>query len=290
MYAPEFDYHRARSLADAHQLLAKYPGAKLLAGGHSLVPLLKLRLAAPSALIDIGRIPELRGIVRDGDDIRIGALATHAELAASPVLRSAAPALADAAAVVGDPAVRNRGTIGGNIAHADPASDLPTALVALGARVAVAGRGGERTIDAAAFFTGIMATALAEDEIVLAIHVPASARGLGSAYEKFAHPASRYAVVGAAALVQVAEGTIASARVALGGLLPNARRAASVEQALTGASPTDEAVAAAAKHVTADLGADVAGDIYASAEYRAAMAPIYIKRAVMNAVARASLL
>ena len=169
MYAPNFDYYRARSVADAHQLLAAHPGAKLLAGGHSLMPLLKLRLAAPSALIDIGRIPELRGISRQGDVIRIGALTTHAELAASADLRRAAPALADAAAMVGDPAVRNRGTIGGNIAHADPASDLPTVLVALDARMVAAGPGGERTIPAGEFFTGIMTTALAEEEILTAI-------------------------------------------------------------------------------------------------------------------------
>ena len=163
MYAPSFDYYRARSVADAHQLLAAHPGAKLLAGGHSLVPLLKLRLAAPSALVDIGRIPELRGISRQGDAIRIGALATHAELAASADLRNAAPALADAAAMVGDPAVRNRGTIGGNVAHADPASDLPTVLVALDARILASGPGGERTIAADQFFTGIMTTGVTRD-------------------------------------------------------------------------------------------------------------------------------
>ena len=135
MYAPPFDYYRASSVADAHRLMASHPGAKLLAGGHSLVPLLKLRLAAPPAVVDIGRIPDLRGVTRQGSEIRIGALTTHAELAASPDLRLAAPALAEAAAMIGDPTVRNRGTIGGNVAHADPASDLPTVLVALDARI-----------------------------------------------------------------------------------------------------------------------------------------------------------
>ena len=130
MYSADFDYHRARSLADAQRLLAAHPGAKLLAGGHSLIPLMKLRLAMPPAVIDIGRIAELRGISRSGDTIRIGALTTHAELAASADLQKSAAALSEAAALVGDPAVRSRGTIGGNIAHADPASDLPTALVA----------------------------------------------------------------------------------------------------------------------------------------------------------------
>jgi aerobic carbon-monoxide dehydrogenase medium subunit len=287
MYAPSFEYFRARSVADAHQLLAAHRGAKLLAGGHSLVPLLKLRLAAPSALVDIGRIPELRGISRQGDHIRIGALTTHAELAASADLRDAAPALADGAAMVGDPAVRNRGTIGGNIAHADPASDLPTVLVALDARMVAAGPGGERTIPADQFFTGIMTTALSEDEILVAVHVPASAPGQGSAYEKFSHPASRYAVVGVAAWVAVTNGTCRSARIALGGLLPNARRASAAERALIGNALTAEAIAAAGDQVAADLGGDVAGDIYASAEYRAAMAPVFTKRALANAAARA---
>ena len=287
MYAPNFDYYRARSVADAHQLLAAHPGAKLLAGGHSLLPLLKLRLAAPPALVDIGRIPELRGISRQGDWIRIGALATHAELAASADLQSGAPALADAAAMVGDPAVRNRGTIGGNIAHADPASDLPTVLVALDARMVAAGPGGERTIHADQFFTGIMTTALSEDEILVGIHVPVSSRGQGSAYEKFSHPASRYAVLGVAAWVAVSNGTCSAARVALGGLLPNARRAGSVERALIGTALDEDAIAAAADQVAADLGNDVAGDIYASAEYRRAMAPVFTKRALAAAAARA---
>lgn len=287
MFAPSFDYYRARSVADAQQLMADHPGAKLLAGGHSLVPLLKLRLAAPAAVVDISRIPELRGIARQGDGIRIGALTTHAELAGSADLRTAARALAEAAAIVGDPAVRNRGTIGGNVAHADPASDLPIVLVALDARMVAVGPRGERTIPVAEFFTGIMATALAEDEILSAILVPAAARGQGSAYEKFAHPASRYAVLGAAALVTVDGGTCTAARVAIGGLLPNARRAAAVEKALVGKAASDDAIAAAAKQVTADLGKDVTGDIFASAEYRSAVAPVYVKRAIAAAVARA---
>jgi carbon-monoxide dehydrogenase medium subunit len=268
--------------------MAAHPGAKLLAGGHSLLPLMKLRLAAPSAVVDIGRIPELRGIARQGADVRIGALTTHAELADSPDLRGAAPALADAASRIGDPAIRNRGTIGGNIAHADPASDLPTVLVALGARMLVAGPKGERTIQAEEFFTGIMATALGDDEILMAVHVPVSKRGQASAYEKFSHPASRYAVLGAAALLTVSNGTCDAARIALGGLLPYARRATAVEKALIGRPATDDTAAAAAQQVVRDLGADVTGDLFASAEYRAAMAPVFIKRAVATALARAS--
>ena len=288
MYATNFDYYRARSLADVHALIAAHPGAKLLAGGHSLVPLLKLRLAAPEAVIDIGRVTELRGIVRQGDVVNIGALTTHAELAGSAELRTAAQALAEAASWVGDPAVRNRGTIGGNVAHADPASDLPTVLVALDARIVAAGPKGERLIPADEFFTGIMTTALAEDEILTGIQVPVAARGQASAYEKFSHPASRYAVLGAAASIAVKDGTCAAARVAIGGLLPSARRAVAVERALVEKALTDETIAAAAAQVASDLGNDAIGDLFASAEYRAAMAPVYVKRAVANAAGRAT--
>jgi aerobic carbon-monoxide dehydrogenase medium subunit len=288
MYSSDFDYYRARSVKDAQQLLAAHPGAKLLAGGHSLLPLMKLRLAAPAAIVDIGRVAELRGISRDGDQMRIGALTTHAELAASHELQSNASALSQAAAMVGDPAVRNRGTIGGNIAHADPASDLPTVLVALDARMVAAGPNGERTIAADEFFTGIMTTALADDEILVAIHVPVAAKGQGSWYEKFAHPASRYAVVGAAAWVALKDGTCSAARVALGGLLPHARRAATVEKGLIGKALTDDSIAAAVRQIGVDLGRDATGDIYASAEYRAAMASVFTRRAVAAAAARAA--
>jgi carbon-monoxide dehydrogenase medium subunit len=289
MYSANFDYHRARSLSDAQQLLAAHPGAKLLAGGHSLIPLMKLRLAAPPALIDIGRIPELRGISRSGDTIRIGALTTHAEIAASAELQKSAAALAEAAGLVGDPAVRTRGTIGGNIAHADPASDLPTSLVALDARIVAIGPKGERTIPADGFFTGIMSTTLADNEVVTAIVVPSSARGQGSAYVKFSHPASRYAVIGVAAFVTVAGNACSAARVALGGLLPHASRAAAVEKALTGKPLDTPAIANAAAQAGSDLGDEVTGDIFASAVYRKAVAPVYVKRAIAAAAARAGL-
>ena len=289
MYSADFDYHRARSLADAQRLLAAHPGAKLLAGGHSLIPLMKLRLATPPAVIDIGRIQELRGISRSGDTIRIGALTTHAELAASADLQKSAAALAEAAALVGDPAVRSRGTIGGNIAHADPASDLPTALVALDAHITAIGPKGTRTISAEDFFTGIMSTALAEDEVVSEIVVTASTRGQGSAYVKFAHPASRYAVIGAAAFVSMEKDRCRAARVAVGGLLPHATRAKAVETALVGKPGTAATIEAAAAQLHADLGDQVSGDIFASAEYRAAVSPVYVKRAVAAAAARAGL-
>ena len=287
MYAAQFDYHRARSLADAQRLMKAHPGAKLLAGGHSLIPLLKLRLATPSAVIDIGRIPEMRGISSSGGTIRIGALSTHAEVAASAEVRKSATALSDAAAVVGDPAVRNRGTIGGNIAHADPASDIPTALVALDARITAVGSSGSRTISAEEFFTGVMTTTLREDEVVSEILVPAGGAGQGSAYAKFPHPASRYAVIGVAAMVSVKNGQCSAARVALGGLLPAAARARAIETALVGTPLTAAAIDVAARLAPGDLGDRVTGDIFASAGYRAAVSPVYVRRAVLSAAARA---
>ena len=288
MYPDSFDYYAATSLDDARRLMQAHPEAKLLAGGQSLIPIMKLRLASPAAVIDIGRVAELRGISRQNGTVRIGALMTHAELAAAEAVRRAAPALAEAAALVGDPAVRNRGTIGGNIAHADPASDLPAVLVALGATIAVLGPGGGRDIAAGDFFTGVMTTALAGDEIVAAVNVPVQSAGYGSAYVKFAHPASRYAVIGVAASVGIAKGICSGARVGIVGLVPHARRLPAVEQALQGHKADDAAIAAAAARTASDLGGDVSGDIFASAEYRAAMAPVYVRRALAQALGRAT--
>src|SRR5262245_22683759 len=249
MYAPPFDYYRAASVAEAHQLMQQHPGAKLLAGGHSLIPLLKMRLAAPSALIDIGRIAALKGIAVNGGVVRVGALTTHAEIAASAALRTACPMLAEAAAQIGDAQVRNCGTIGGNVAHADPASDLPAVLSALDARFVAAGPSGERSIAAADFFQGMMATALDEKEILVAVEIAARKAGEGMAYAKFTHPASRYAVVGAAAVVVVKDGACTAARIAIGGLVPAATRARAVEAALTGARPSPDAIDKAAQRV-----------------------------------------
>jgi carbon-monoxide dehydrogenase medium subunit len=287
MYGPDFNYYRARSVSEASDLLKKNPGAKILAGGHSLIPMLKLRLGAPSALIDIGRIAELKGIsVKDGV-VRIGALTTHADLAASAELRSHCPALAEAAGRVGDPAVRNRGTIGGNVAHADPASDLPPVLAALGARFVVSGGAGTTAVDAGNFFKGMMTTALGEHDLLVAIEVPAKQKGQGTAYVKFPHPASRYAVIGVAAAVTTNGGTCTAAAVALGGLVAQPTRASRVETALVGQALSPETVTKAAGQVIQDLGGDVLGDLYASAEYRKAMAPVWVKRALTAAADRA---
>jgi carbon-monoxide dehydrogenase medium subunit len=288
MFGASFDYYRASSIAEAQQLLQQHPGAKVVAGGHSLIPLMKMRLMAPPALVDIGRIAELKGIATAGSTIRIGALTTHSELASSSVLTSGCPMLAEAAAQIGDAQVRNYGTIGGNVAHADPASDLPTVLLALGARFIAAGRGGLRTIEADSFFQGMMTTALADGEILTAIEVAAKKSGEGMAYMKFTHPASRYAVVGAAAVVVVNGGVCTAARVAVGGLTPRAVRASAVEKALSGARRSSDTIARAAEAVAGDVGADVLEDIFASAEYRRAMAAVYVKRALAAAFERAA--
>jgi carbon-monoxide dehydrogenase medium subunit len=286
MYAAPFDYFRANSVAEAQKLLADHPGSKLLAGGHSLIPLLKLRLSAPSALIDIGSIKDLKGISSSGNSLRIGALTTHSEIARSKTLLSACPILPEAAEMIGDLQVRNAGTIGGNIAHADPASDLPTVLLALDAKMHAVGPVGQRSIPVSEFFEGMMTTSLGPDEILTSIEVPSRQAGQGMAYVKFGHPASRYAVIGVAAVLTVKDGAFTDARVAIGGLLPAASRCIAVERALKGQRVSASDMSRVAAEVKGVLN-DVLGDIYASAEYRSAMAPVYVERALTTALARA---
>ncbi len=288
MYASDFEYYRAHSVAEAGALLAQHPGAKLLAGGHSLIPLLKLRLAAPPAVIDIGRVAELKGISRNGGSLRIGALTTHADVARSSEVKQHAAALAEAARQIGDPAVRNRGTVGGNVAHADPASDLPTVLCALGASFVMTSPGGERTVSAADFFRGLMATALGDHDLLTAVDVPIPAEGpgYGTAYVKFSHPASRYAVIGVAAALIVADGVCRSASVVVGGIQETPVKAAGVERALVGQALNAEHIDTAARAVTGDLGDNLLGDIFASGQYRKAVAPVWVRRALSAAAAR----
>ena len=287
MFPAQLTYHRAGSVAEAVQLLSDNEGAKLLAGGHSLLPLMKLRLASPAVLVDIGRIEALKGISASGGGITIGALTTHAEIASSDLVRQNAPVLAEAAALVGDPAVRNRGTIGGSVSHADPASDQPTVLTALGATFNVTGPGGDRSIAAADFATGLLENALNDNEVLTSISVPSLPSGAGSAYVKFPHPASRYAVVGAAAILAVSGGTCSSASVAVGGVETTPARASSVEAALAGSDLSAAALDAAAAAVGGDLNGDPMGDVFASAEYRRAMASVYVRRALGAAASRA---
>lgn len=290
MYPPEFDYFRAGSVGEALSLMEQHPNAKFLAGGHSLIPIMNLRLAEPEVLIDIGRLEELTGIgdTRDGG-CTIGALTTHAFVAASS---SVPTALSEAAGMIGDPQVRNRGTVGGNVAHADPASDLPTVFVALEATFEIEGPNGSREVKAGDFFVDLFTTALHDGEILKAIRVRSPRPGrafnaaAGSAYAKMANPASRYAMVGAAAVVVVENGQCDSCRVAVGGLVTSPVRATSVEMALQGKALTRENIATAAAAVDDDLNGDILSDIHASADYRRAMAPIYIKRALMAAAER----
>ena len=285
MYPEKFDYYRAASVAEALSLLGEHPEAKLLAGGHSLLPVMKLRLADPGVLIDIGRIAELKGITVENGRTRIGALTTHAMVEAARDLPHALP---EAAGWIGDPMVRNRGTVGGNIAHADPASDLPTVFIALGATMHIAGAGGTRSVAADDFFVDLFATALGDREILTAVEVPSRVGGTGSAYAKMFNPASRYAVVGAAALISVQGARCTGARIAVGGLTPTATRCAAVEAALIGKKLDEATIAAAAQQVAGDLDADLlVGDIHASAAYRRQMAPVFLARAITSAAERA---
>lgn len=284
MYPPRFDYYRASTLNEALSLLSQHGGAKVIAGGHSLIPLMKLRLADPGVVIDIGRLTELRGISNSGGTVKIGGLTTHAMLASSRLVPAG---LAEAAEMIGDPQVRNRGTVGGNVSHADPGSDLPTVFLALGAIFHLAGSNGQRTVPADNFFTGLFETALKPGEILTHVEVPVESRGTGSAYAKLPHPASRYALVGACAQVTVQGGACTQARVAVGGLTPSATRAVSVERALVGKTLDADTINAAANTVDQDLGADLLEDIFASANYRRAMAAVYVQHALEAAAARA---
>lgn len=287
MFPSPFTYHRAASISEAVQLLSANPGAKLLAGGHSLLPLMKLRLANPATIVDIGGVAELKGLGAVKDAFRIGAATPHAVLAASAELREGCPVLAETASRIGDPAVRNRGTIGGSIAHADPGADLPGVLVALAATIEIAGKSGVRSVPAAEFFLGLMTTALGPEEVITDVVVPRLGKGEGAAYVKLPHPASRYAVIGAAAWVRQQKGKCAAARVVASGLVPSPVRLSRVERALEGSALDDAAVAAAAAHAAEDLGGDVIGDIFASAEYRRAVVGTYVAQAVGRAARRA---
>lgn len=257
--------------------------AKALAGGHSLIPAMNLRLAQPGTLVDIGRLDELKGIHVSGSMLSIGALSTHAQIAASADVKTHAPALAQAASIVGDPQVRNWGTLGGNIAHADPASDPPTVILAYGATIHTQSASGARTIHANDFFLDLFTTALDAGELITRVEIPSQA-GKKSAYVKMAHPASRYAVVGVCVVLGVEGGRCSSATVAIGGAVPKATRSAGAEAALTGSSLDSAALDAAAQALMNDISGDVMGDIYAAADYRKAMAGVYLKRAVKAAL------
>jgi carbon-monoxide dehydrogenase medium subunit len=264
----EFTYHRPTSLDEAIGLVAKDGDTRPLAGGHSLLPMMKLRLAEPAALVDIGRLPGLDGISEEGGDISIGALATHASVAASEVVREKCRVLATTAEGIGDRQVRNRGTIGGSLAHADPGADYPTVVTALGATVVVRGAGGEREILADDFFAGVFTTALQQGELVTSVRVPVADR---AAYVKHRHPASGYAVAGVACVVRTDD-----ARLVVGGVTGT--------PVLIGIAPVDEEKLAAAVEKLPEALSGAIGDTYASGEYRVHLAQVLAKRAIKAAL------
>ncbi|MBM3450468.1 MAG: xanthine dehydrogenase family protein subunit M [Armatimonadetes bacterium] len=286
MIPAAFEYVRAHNLSEAVSLLAHHgDNAKLLAGGHSLLPMMKMRLAQPATLIDIGCVAELRGIRDDIGSIMIGALTTHDELTANAAVLSQAPLLAETASRVGDIQVRNVGTIGGSLAHADPAADYPAAVLALEATVHLRSAGGERAVAARDFFVDLMTTAARPDEILTHLRVPRRPPGQGWCYMKLPHPASGYAMVGLAALVTIEGGKCADARLAITGAGPKAVRLTKVEAALEGKALDDATIASAAQQA-AD-GIDATDELYASATYKNHIAKVYAKRALAKAVERA---
>ena len=286
MYPATFDYHRPASVSEAVRLLQTNPEAKLLAGGHSLLPLMKLRLATPTALIDISRIRELAGMREQDGTIAIGSTTRYVQLMDSPLIQQVVPLVAEAASVVGDLQVRNHGTIGGSVAHADPASDLPAAMLALEAQFKAVGPGGERTISASEFFIDLFTTALQPGEVITEIRVPKPRPGSGMGYAKFPHPASGYPVVSAAAVVVLgSSGTAEVVRVGVSGAGPHPTRAYATEEALTGQPLTDEAIERASQRAT--HGIDLNGDIFAGPEYRGHLTRVYVERALKRAAERA---
>jgi carbon-monoxide dehydrogenase medium subunit len=276
-----FSYERASSLDDAVAKLGA--GGKLIAGGHSLVPLMKLRLSEPGRLIDISRIPGLSGIRESGGAIEIGATTVHHEIATSTLLRDKCPILADAAAEIGDAQVRNRGTIGGSVAHADPAADLPAVILALDADVHIRGNSGASTVKASDFFQGFYTVDLQPSEIITAVQfTPVKTGG----YAKLHQRASHYAVVGVAAVLAIKGGVIQSARIGLTGATTHAVRLTDVEQALAGQKANADAIKAASVQAGSTIG-DLNADLHASADYRRAMIPVFTRRALEKALARA---
>ena len=283
MIPTAFEYERATSLDDALAKLAAAGGAgKLIAGGHSLVPLMKLRLSEPTVLIDIAHIPDFAGVREAGGRIEIGAGTTHHDVATSTLLRDRCPVLAEAAATIGDQQVRNRGTLGGSLAHADPAADYPAVMLALDAEFHLKGPGGWRVVKAADFFQGMLTVDLAADEILARV---AFAPLRTAAYAKLHQRASRFAIVGVAAALDVRDGVVASARVGLTGAASSPSRLESVESALAGQPVSAGAVAAAAA-VAGDGIEDLNDDIHASADYRRAMIRVFTRRALDRALAR----
>jgi carbon-monoxide dehydrogenase medium subunit len=278
MYAAEFDYVRASSIEEAISLKRANEDSSLLAGGHSLIPAMKLRLSTPQKLIDISGLDQLKNISNNGSYISIGALCTHKQCAESDIIQSNCPALSDAASVIGDPHVRNKGTLGGALAHSDPQADYPGVVLALNATIIVEGSGGERTIEAVDYFTGLWETALGENEILTEVRIPTDRANANSCYLKFPQPASRYPYVGCGVSLSSSSGTCLDIRVGFSGVGECAFRDSGIESALKG-QPLNESTIASAAGKAAE-GKAVLSDHFVSEEYRRAMAQVYAKRAL----------
>jgi carbon-monoxide dehydrogenase medium subunit len=288
MYPASFEYSAPSSVDEAVSLLSQHgEDAKVLAGGHSLLPLMKLRFAQPSRLIDLRRVAALVGVHREKDVLVVGAMTTHAAIASSPDVRDALPILADAASQIGDPQVRNRGTIGGSLAHADPGADLPAVMLATEARVTVVSATGTRTIQAADLFVGLLKSALAQGELITEIRIPLPAARSGGAYTKHVHPASRYADVGVAATITLARkgDTIERARVGVTGLGTHAVRAVMTEALLVGRAPEKQTLQDAASTVADEI--QPRDGLEEDKAYLAQLTRVYAERAFVKAVERA---
>ena len=283
-----FEYYAPRTVAEAADLLERHgERAKLLAGGHSLIPLMKLRLARPEVIVDLGKIDSMDYIREKDGGLAIGAMTRYVQLEGSDLVKRRAPILAEAAGVVADPLVRNMGTLGGNLAHADPASDLPAVALALDVRLITSSTGEHRAINADDFFVDLLTTALRPTEILSEIEIPALPPRTGTAYAKFANKASHYAVVGVAARVTLdPDGVCTDARIGITGAGPKAVRAREAEGALVGKRLDDATVSSAAEG--AGEGIDFSEDIHASAEYRVHLTAVYARRAIQTAVSRAA--
>ncbi len=287
MYPAAFEYHTPTSVQDALGLLGRLKDdAKILAGGHSLVPMMKLRLAQPKHIVDLRKVPGLGGIKEDGGAIVIGAMTTHWQMESSSVLKQKCPILSETASIIGDPAVRNVGTIGGSLAHADPAADQPATMIALGVEFVCQGPKGRRTVKVDDWFRGLMSTALGEDELLVEIRVPAWPAGTAGCYMKFPHPASRFAVVGVGAVVTLdGEGKCTKAGVGVTGAGTKAVRARGVEAGLVGKKLDAATIEAAA--AKAHEGVDVQADLQGSVEYKSHLCRVFAKRAITEAAKRA---
>lgn len=272
------DYYRASSVSDALSVLKANPDAKILAGGHSLIPAMKLRLNSPSMVIDIANLSDLNYIKEEGENICIGAMTTHGQIAHSSLLADKLPLFTETADVIGDVQVRNMGTIGGSIAHADPSADWPAALLAANASIVVTNGDETRTIPATDFFVGFFSTALEEGEIITEIQVPIPAAGTKMTYQKFMQPASRFAIVGCAVMAKVENGVISDITVAFTGVSDGPFRDGNVEAAISGKAATAENIASAAAQAASDVSLNA--DHYADEDYRQHLARVYAKRAL----------